>query len=182
MKVAPLAQDLKQELEQLFLSHYSQILKIATNLIGNIEEAKDIVQEGCLKAFKSLPQFKGKSSLKTWLYRIIINTSLKSLRKKDLLRQFKGLISIPLKEQWISKNRKNPAEIIEDQQICNLVQSAVDNLPAKQKTVFVLRFFEEWEIKEIASLLKVKPGTIKTHLLRATKYIIQQLKDNEKRM
>jgi RNA polymerase sigma-70 factor (ECF subfamily) len=132
--------------------------------------AENLTQDCFLKAYMGRAHFRGDSSLSTWLMKIAMNLLRDHLRSKRLRFWTKtretALDPIDVSD-WVPDGRSSPeAELIARTQVAHVWQ-AVNELPAKQRSVFVLRFVEEMELKEIAELTGMNPSTVKTHLYRA---------------
>lgn len=152
---------------------------------GDREEARDFTQEAFLKAFRSLKQFKGKASFYTWLYRIVINTCLDGLRRNNRRRWFFS----PWRSEEgdgaggdpegcpNSDQEENPAAVLSRKELNRAVQKALSGLSIHQRMVFELKIFDEMSIPEIASLLNIAEGTVKSHLFRATRHVRKALVD-----
>ncbi len=146
----------------------ARIMALALQILQNKEDAEDIYQEVFLKAWRSIASFAFKSDFYTWLYRITANTCFSYRSGK----QRHHLENIALEEGYhdvyTDKNRDRS-----DQQEQMLL--AVDALPTKQKTVFVLRHYQGHKIKDIATLLGCTSGTVKRYLHRATLKLRKEL-------
>ena len=140
---------------------------VIRNFTNNHDDTDDLLQETFVKAYENLQKFRGESSLYTWLCRIAINQSISFQRKKKL-RNFVNLenLTIPL----ISK-QSNPEEKMQEKELKNLIQQAVDQLSEKQKIVFNLRFYDELSHAEIAQITGNSVGTIKANFFHAIQKI-----------
>lgn len=150
-----------------------RMLAVAKQLLKNDTDAQDAVQEAFLTAFKSLASFEARSSLATWLHRIVVNAALMKLRSQrrhpeqsidELLPQFKadGHQMAPC-AKW-STSASDALERAETQQ---LVRQCIDRLPEIQRTVLLLRDIQEIETAEVARLLEISPEAVKVRLHRA---------------
>ncbi|WP_287331296.1 RNA polymerase sigma factor [Mesorhizobium sp.] len=156
--------------------HNQRLYRIARSVIRNDSEAEDIVQEAYVRAFAQLGDFRGESSLATWLSRIVINEALGRLRKR------RRTVAMPQSLQAeIIKFPLNPSDDPErtmaQRQILELVERATDRLPDVYRTVFVARVIEGLSIDETAALLDVRPETVKTRLHRARALVRKALDD-----
>ncbi|RUV66393.1 RNA polymerase sigma factor, partial [Mesorhizobium sp. M5C.F.Ca.IN.020.14.1.1] len=134
--------------------HNQRLYRIARSVVRNDSEAEDIVQEAYVRAFAQLGDFRGESSLATWLSRIVINEALGRLRKR------RRTVAMPQSLQAeIIKFPLNPSDDPErtmaQRQILELVERATDRLPDVYRTVFVARVIEGLSIDETAELLDV---------------------------
>ncbi|WP_287241143.1 RNA polymerase sigma factor [Mesorhizobium sp.] len=156
--------------------HNQRLYRIARSVVRNDSEAEDIVQEAYVRAFAQLGDFRGESSLATWLSRIVINEALGRLRKR------RRTVAIPQNLQAeIIKFPLNPSDdperMMAQRQILELVERATDRLPDVYRTVFVARVIEGLSIDETAELLDVRPETVKTRLHRARALVRKALAD-----
>ncbi|RWM88807.1 MAG: RNA polymerase sigma factor [Mesorhizobium sp.] len=156
--------------------HNQRLYRIARSVVRNDNEAEDIVQEAYVRAFAQLGDFRGESSLATWLSRIVINEALGRLRKR------RRTVAMPQNLQAeIIKFPLNPSDdperMMAQRQILELVERATDRLPDVYRTVFVARVIEGLSIDETAELLDVRPETVKTRLHRARALVRKALAD-----
>ena len=155
--------------------YQNKIYDIAYRYTRNVEDAYDLSQEIFERAFKSLRGFRRKSSFYTWLYRIAVNACIDHGRQRS---RFKA---IPI-EEWASSHEPlstgpsySPAASVELQELRHQIAKAIDQLPPKQRTVFILKRQEGLSMKEIARILGRSEGTIKAHLSHATHKLIDLL-------
>lgn len=157
-----------------------RLYRIARGVVRNDSEAEDIVQEAYARAFAHLEDFRGASSLSTWLSRIVINEALGRLRKRrrtaaravqDAHLHQAEIIRFPL------NTSDDPERTMAQRQILQLVERATDNLPDVYRTVFVARVIEGLSIDDTAELLGVRPETVKTRLHRARILVRKALDD-----
>jgi RNA polymerase sigma-70 factor (ECF subfamily) len=132
--------------------------------------AENLTQDCFLKAYMGRAHFRGDSSLSTWLMKIAMNLVRDHLRSKRLRFWTKtretALDPVDVSD-WVPDGRSSPeAEFIARTQVKRIWET-VNQLPPKQRSVFVLRFVEEMELKEIAETTGMNPSTVKTHLYRA---------------
>lgn len=142
-------------------NHY----RLAYSYVKNADDALDIVQESIYKAISSMGSLKNPDSIKTWFYRIVVNTSLDFLRK----RRKTALVD---EDVLTSLN----SETVDDYGNFDL-QMALNNLPEKYRTVVILRFFEDIKIDEIAEILNENVSTVKTRLYTSLKKLRIELSD-----
>ena len=148
-----------------------RLYRIARGILRNDSEAEDAVQETYVRAFTHLEQFRGDSSLATWLTRIAMNEALGRLR-----RQRASPPSTPL-DSGISEARiipfpnataaEDPEKTMAQREIQHVVEQAIDELPEVFRIVFITRVVEGMNVEETADILDLKPETVKTRLHRA---------------
>ena len=160
-------------------AHNQRLYRLARGFVRDNGEAEDIVQESYVRAFTHLEGFRGDSSLATWLSRIVINEALGRLRKTQRAGQFVAtddprrqaeIIAFPL-----NAGTEDPERTMAQRQILQLVEKATDSLPDAYRTVFVARVIEGMSIEETASLLGLRPETVKTRLHRARSLVRKEL-------
>ncbi|EHQ87974.1 RNA polymerase sigma factor [Desulfosporosinus youngiae] len=148
-------------LEKLFaeetIRQQKNYYRLAYSYTKNPEDALDIVQESIYKALSSLHTLKDPHSMKTWFYRILVNTSLDFLRKQKNVEV--------MDEEFLESHlpEKEPAYPDLD------LQEALAQVPPMYRNIIVLRFFEDLTIDEVATILDVNPNTIKTRLYTGLK-------------
>ena len=149
--------------EDVMLPHLDAAHNLAKWLLRNEEDAKDVVQEAYLRAFKSFGGFHG-SNGRAWLLTIVRNTSytlLKKNRAADLTTTFDEEIHAA------SDESASPAIIVEHAEDAERVTKAIDELPAEFREILVLRHQEGLSYKEIADIAQIPPGTVMSRLARA---------------
>lgn len=155
---------------ELVQKYDTRIMGLALQLLKNKEDAEDIYQEVFLKAWRNLHTFEFKSDFYTWLYRITTNTCF-SYRSGKSRHHFENL---SLEEGYHDVYEDTSPDRSEEHE---RIIALVDNLPVKQRTVFVLRHYEGHKIRDIASLLGLTTGTVKRYLHRATLKLRKDLAD-----
>jgi RNA polymerase sigma factor (sigma-70 family) len=151
----------------LVLRYQEKVYWVARRFINDHDGADDITQEVFCKAYESLKEFRGDSSLYTWLYRITVNIALNNLRRQKV-REFFRLDDVLEPEDTSSVA---PDEAVEKQEERELIDEAIKKLPEKQKSVFVLRYYEELPYEEIAKILKTSVGGLKANYFHAVRKI-----------
>src|SRR5438874_12708485 len=148
-----------------------KLYRIARGILRNDSEAEDVVQETYVRAFTHLENFRGDSSLATWLARIAMNESLGRLRRQRPGVEWNSLPPGTLEAQIIqfphSGASEDPEKSMAQRQIQNVVEHAIDELPDAFRVVFITRVIEGMNVDETAEILQLKPETVKTRLHRA---------------
>ena len=156
---------------EIVLRYQEKIYWVAKRFVNDHDNASDVVQEVFVKAYAALGEFRGESSLYTWLYRIAVNISLNLVRKqkvKDFFR-FDELFEPE------AETEEEPDAIMERREQTELIEQAIALLPEKQKAVFVLRYYDELTYEEIAQILKTSIGGLKANYFHAVKKIGEYL-------
>jgi RNA polymerase sigma-70 factor, ECF subfamily len=155
------------------------VYRVAVKILGNEQDAEDVLQETYLKAFRSLRDFEGRSSLTTWIYRITVNEALMVIRRRRVQ-------TVSLEENDDDQEASSEGMAITDW--CCLPESdllsaeaqafmdqAIQKLPTTLRIVFIMRDMEGLSIQETAEALDVNEGVVKTRLLRARLRLRQEL-------
>ena len=153
-----------------------RLFRIARSVIGEDSEAEDVLQESYMRAYHKLDSFRGDSTLLTWLTSIVLNEARGRLRKRHTmvgLEQVDAAVDDTHQiVQFPSKfGSEDPAVSAARTQIRHLLEHAIDQLPESFRTVYMMREVEECSVEETASLLAIKPETVKTRLHRARRLL-----------
>lgn len=159
-----------QALTLLYNLYSEKIYNTALSYTKNVEDAEEITQDVFVKIYKGASSFKGSSSLNTWVYRIAVNTSLNYLKKKNRFIFFKNTLSISH-----SIDFKHPGVLLENKENAAALYKAMDYLPNKQKTAFILSFIEELPRQEVADIMKTSLKAVESLLQRAKKNMRSEL-------
>jgi RNA polymerase sigma-70 factor (ECF subfamily) len=159
---------------QLVQRYQRLVFNLVYRMLQQYEEATEITQETFLAAWQGLPTFRGDARFPTWLYRIAYNCSLKQLelRKRDRALQV-ALEAEKTLEHANDEQRENAELDARDRQM--LVQEHLSHLPTKYRIVLILRHLQDMTYEEMAEILTMPIGTIKTHLFRARNLLKERL-------
>jgi RNA polymerase sigma-70 factor (ECF subfamily) len=148
-----------------------RLYRLARGILRNDSEAEDVVQETYVRAFTHLVDFRGDSSLATWLSRIAMNEALGRLRRRRPGVEWSSLPEGTLEAQIIqfplSSAADDPEKSMAQREIQHVVEHAIDELPEAFRLVFITRVIEGMNVEETADILGLKPETVKTRLHRA---------------
>jgi RNA polymerase sigma-70 factor (ECF subfamily) len=161
---------------ELVERHQQRVYFLALDLTGNHHDAEDVSQEVFIKAYQSLHAFRGDAKLSSWLYRIAVNACINKRRKKSL-----SVMS--LQENFDDSTAvdvpfsvgDNPERSAESSLMQVHIERALRRLPARQRAVFVLRHYHDLPLKEIAHILKISEGTVKSLLFRGIRRLQKEL-------
>src|SRR3979411_541888 len=152
-------------------SNNRRLYRIARGILRNDSEAEDVVQETYFRSFTHLQDFRGDSSLATWLARIAMNEALGRLRRQRPGIEWTSLPPGTLEAQIIqfplSGASEDPEKSMAQREIQHVVEHAIDDLPEAFRIVFITRVIEGMNVEETADILGLKPETVKTRLHRA---------------
>ena len=158
-------------MEELVQRHYRNVFNLAFRLSGNYDDAQDIVSEVFIRVHNALPSFRGDAHFTTWLHRIVKNVFLDD-RKKQRVRNHASLEEmVDLEDSSVSRQVEDPTPgpewLVERQERSDLVQRAVLALPENQRLMIVLYHFRQRSYEEIAEIMGLPIGTVKSRLNRA---------------
>ena len=161
------------------------LLNVARRYINNSDDAKDIVQETYLQAFKKVDKFRNEASIKSWLHRITINNALMKIRKDEKLTQITSNID---DNELIDENGKrvensktisiSADEMHMNKELRSAVKHSIMELPTAYRNILLLRDVEGYSIAETAKLLAINPASVKTGLHRARNKLKTQLENS----
>ena len=159
---------------------------MAWRLVGNRSEAEEISQEAFLRLFKSLTTFRGDSRVSTWLYRTVSRLAIDHLRRERLKRKLfffrnnESELSDPV--DLAVDPSASPHDQLQARETAEQMQQLLSKLPTRQKAVFVLRHMEELSLKEIAAMLNLSEGTVKSHLHRAVSLFRKEFNETKEKV
>ena len=167
----------RRAFEELVERHKRRAYHIAFDFSRNQEDAKDLSQEAFLKAYTHMKNFDGRSSFYTWFYRILVNLCLdyKRRQKRSPANTFDETVEHQIEPSHAPEKPRSPDQQVLARQISLKVGEALDALPARQRTAFVLKNHQGLSIKEIAELMETAEGTVKVHLHRAVTALRERL-------
>lgn len=158
--------------ENLILIYEAKIYNLCFYILKNKEDALDASQEVCIKIYKSISKFKGDSKFSTWVYRVTYNTCIDHVKKrKD---------DIPYDDFINSENNmENKIDgIIESRELKHEIKSCIMKLNEDFRTIVILRDIDGLSYQEIATILKIEVGTVKSRLSRARDTLKNELIKN----
>jgi RNA polymerase sigma-70 factor (ECF subfamily) len=159
--------------EELVRSYGGRMLAVARRFLPVEEDARDAVQDAFLSAFRSIDRFEGHAQLSTWLHRIVVNASLMKLRtrrrkpEQSIEELLPGYLDDGHFERPASPWRSEDLDPAEQEELRELVMRSIHSLPEGHRNVLLLRDIEDLDTAEVAELLQISPGAVKTRLHRA---------------
>ena len=162
---------------RVLAERYSDTLfRVAMGYLHSKEDSQDMVQDVLVKVYSSLGTFKGDSKLSTWLYRIMVNACLNEIDRKHRRGIFDriedGMAKIYNKEGA----DRDPQESMIADEVTIAVRKAIDSLPDKQKTAFILQKYQDLSQKEISSIMQLSEGSVEQLLMRGKENLKKRLK------
>jgi RNA polymerase sigma-70 factor (ECF subfamily) len=158
----------------LFESHKDRVYSIALRYSGDSAAAMDIAQDTFLKLLSSIQQFRGDSSFESWLYRLVVNSSLDYHRRRRRFLPLLAEATDAALDLFGAPRDSALHELLREEQE-ERVQQLVAQLPEEQRMVVVLRYTEDLSYEEIADLLGCRRGTVASRLNRAHKALERRL-------
>jgi RNA polymerase sigma-70 factor (ECF subfamily) len=150
--------------EILVRRHQKAIFNLVYRLLGDYDEAAEIAQEAFLSAYKSVGQFRGDANFSTWLYRIALNHA--STRRKTLAKSQQRYVPLDGAEP-VDEHRIDPADSVERKETQERVQKALNSLEPDDAAIILLRDMQDIPYDEVARMLNLPVGTVKSRLHRA---------------
>jgi len=163
-------------MEQLIIRYQGRIYNVILRICQNRDDAVELAQDAFVKALENIGDFKGQSGFYTWLFRIAVNLTLNYCKRRDKVAfqslddegsgqylQAKAQLKLLLED----KASPDPAEIAQNEELCELLHIALAKLDDPQRAVVVLRDIEGMDYPQMAETLNVELGTVKSRLNRA---------------
>ena len=169
-------QEIGADIEALVYTHYDAIYRLALSILADADEAEDAVQETFIAADRALDQFRGQSSLKTWLFAIAINQCRQMLRKRKRRQIMSGSWQIA---RSLLPRPSLPEETITHAETEDLLRQIVSELKEKHRLPIILRYAHDMTAPEIAQILKISEGTVHSRLHYARRELRQKLEDRD---
>jgi RNA polymerase sigma-70 factor (ECF subfamily) len=169
----------KAAFDLLVRKYQHRVLKLVSRFVSDAAEAEDVAQEAFLKAYRALASFRGDSAFYTWLYRIAINTAKNAL-VSNRRRPVDFDLDLQDPEQYDRharlKEGDTPEGVLLTEEIRNVVEKAMEQLPEDLRTAIVLRELEGLSYEEIAEAMDCPVGTVRSRIFRAREAIDKKLK------
>lgn len=162
--------------KELLLRYEGKIYNLALRIMGNKEDANDVLQETFITAFKKLSTFKGESSFYTWIYRIATNICF--MKKRGMSKKKTVSLDLPILTQHDEIKRelpddwsKSPSATLENKELKDILSNAINELPEDYKTVLVLRDMEGLSNDDVSNIMKISIPAVKSRLHRARFFV-----------
>jgi RNA polymerase sigma factor (sigma-70 family) len=167
--------------KELIQQFKDKVFNTSLSILQNTEDAEDITQEVFVEVFESINQFKGESKLSTWIYRIAVIKSLEFLRMKKRKKRFAFVQSLFGNESVLPdidhQHFNHPGVQLENKERASILFNAIEKLPEKQKTAFLLHKIEDLSYKEIAEIMKISLSSVESLMFRAKQSLQKLLAD-----
>lgn len=167
--------------EALVQRHDRQVLRLARQMLNNLEDAQDVYQDIFIKVFRSLPAFRFDSEFSTWLFRIVVNQCI-NYRQWRNRRRFLSFDTHHGDDEnttsYLPKDKRpDPEHEALNEELSREIGLAMESLSDKQRAVFALRHFHGLKLQDIARTLGCAEGTVKNYLFRATQRMQEKLRE-----
>jgi RNA polymerase sigma-70 factor (ECF subfamily) len=168
----------KAAFDLLVIKYQHKLVHLVNRYVKDPSEAQDVAQDAFIKAYKALGEFRGDSAFYTWLYRIAINTAKnyllsRSRRHSDFEIEMQDAEDIENAPQL--KDIETPEDQLMNDQIIQVIKTAIENLPEEMRIAITLREFEGMSYEEIAEALDCPIGTVRSRIFRAREAIDEKL-------
>ena len=168
-----------REFSDVVLAHRPQIFRFLLASTRDVDLAETLTQECFLKAHRNWDQFRGESSVMTWLMRIAINLEKDHWRNRRLQfwrRTRTNSVDVDEASEWLSSGERSVEQQLLAKERVEQVWKVVAKMSGRQRTVFLLRYVEDLELAEIAQTTGLSEGTVKAHLSRAVSKVRTELR------
>ena len=159
----------------LIRKYKESIYRVIRKMVLDHDDADDLTQEVFIKIYNSVNEFRGESKFFTYIYRIAVNLSLNFLNKNK--RNYSRNVSLSGNE--VSSSDLKADEIIDSTNRTVLLEKAIESLPAQQRAVFNLRYYENLSYEEISSIMEKSTGGMKANYFHALKNLQKFLISNK---
>ncbi|MDR3677102.1 MAG: sigma-70 family RNA polymerase sigma factor [Acidobacteriota bacterium] len=158
------------------------VLRLALQVVGSPEEARDLYQEAFLKVYRSIRHFRSEAKFSTWLYRVVMNVCLDHLRRQHTRKE----VQVPMVEegepeffQTVPDDRPtlDPERTTHSKEIGQRIQVALDRLNPRERMVFELKHYQGLKLRAIGEICNTSEQTVKNCLFRATQKLRVELGD-----
>lgn len=159
------------DFDAVMRAHQPHVYRVLVSLVRDPDAAGTLTQECFLRAYRKRESFRGDASLRTWLLTIAVNLARDHVRSrrmsfwKRLLQHGQDAAELA---DTLADRRPTAEKMLTAREELGAVWKALDELPDKQRTVFILRFVNDLSLEQIAAATGTTVGTVKTHLFRAT--------------
>ncbi len=157
--------------EMLIEAHFKKIYNIAYRIAGNPDDASDMTQEVMIKLFRNINSFGGNSKFSTWVYRVATNTCLDELKKLRRHSAYSINSEINTGEgeflYEVEDTSPTPDLEVERGELSDMVEKAITALNPEHRAIITLRDIQEFSYEEIANILNISEGTVKSRISRA---------------
>jgi RNA polymerase sigma-70 factor (ECF subfamily) len=169
--------------QEIVERYKKKVYYIAYDIVGDFHEAEDISQEVFIKMYRALNRFRKDAKMSSWLFQIAVNTSIDSLRRRKAKPRINvgDIEQVGVREKALEST--NLEADPERRAVATLMQEHIDlalhKITPQERAVFMMRHYNEFKIREIADVLEVSSGTVKSLLFRALKKLRKELSSSQ---
>lgn len=156
--------------ERLVSRYEHKVYRLCCSILRDPDEAQDAAQESLLRVWKALPKYDQRASLSTWIYTITRNRCLTAIER----RRIQESLADPAVELEVESGQANAPQRDEDQGA--ILRELVEELPERYRKALTLYYYEERAVGEVAQMLGVPEGTVKTNLQRARALLLERIR------
>jgi RNA polymerase sigma-70 factor (ECF subfamily) len=173
-----------QAFDELVARYQRYVFNLVYQHLGDIGEIEDVAQEVFLRIFKFIRKYRGQASLESWIYKIVLNYCRTHARRRSTLMK----VFVPAMKTKDSDERSfelldalpdmtyDPAKTVEQRRIAEQILAAVHSLPEIYRNILIMREMNELSYEEIAEILGISIGTVKSRISRARDLVRQKVK------
>ena len=168
---------------ELVERYQDRVIRLAFSFLGNYEDARDVSQDAFVNAYRSLARFRGTAKFSTWLFRIVVNQCKDAYRRRA--RQPMAVLHVGEPDAEgeqgtglfvdVPDPGAGPSGALENRELSYQLTAAIEGLPMKQRTAFLLHHVHGLSLEEAAAVMGCRLGTVKSHIFRATATLRRQL-------
>jgi len=167
--------------DRLYRDHVDRIYRFAQRLCGHNDDAKDLVQDTFLNAYRGIKRFRGEAQVSTWLYTIATRACIRMRRRRrgeperelsldEFIPTSQGEFRLQIPIEGLT-----PEEALEHKELRRMLQQAIQKLPKKYRLVLVLRDMEGLTAKQVSSVMRLNERAVKSRLHRARLFVRREL-------
>lgn len=158
----------RKAFSELVRRHQRPVYRYLLRMLGSHDDAMELTQEAFIKAWQALPQWRPEAQFRTWLFRIANSTALDALRRRKLVE------FVPLEDSFDAPSSEpNPEHQAQLTQEVRQLEASLKKLAPEHRQILLLREVEEMSYEEIAGVLSLNEGTVKSRLARARTALIE---------
>lgn len=156
------------DFDQIYNAHKEKVWQLVSRYVPAQQDREDLFQEIFLNVHQALPKFRGEASLETWTYRITVNTAINYVKRRKRYKLLTGLLAGLRFEESIPSSEVEVSRLLKP----------LEKLNPQQRTILLLADVEERKLDEIAKIMGLPIGTVKSNLHRAREIIKKELEKN----
>lgn len=176
LEAAWIARTQRQDLDafaKIVDAYHARVLGFIRRMVRNEEESRDLTQEVFIRAFQAIQKFDGRSSLRTWLFRIAYNLCIDRARRNERIPSTSSIENVGEDEEArdFADDRWNPEELVVNQELGQVVEESLESMSDKLRMVLLLHDKEDMAYEEISSIVGIPVGTVKSRLFLARAHL-----------